>query len=180
MEARKKIELKFWENFPGGTLNRIGTAAESWWTRCQGVLSLLNSEIDAEKAPIELVNLLAWQRDIQRMEGEGDALYRKRVKYALANAKDAGSKKGFERIWQRLGLGTITQSERFDAENWDVIRLQVDETVFAEFYRLFDQMILQYGRTCRRYEFSSICSTPCGIRPGNYDCMIEHMKARAE
>lgn len=180
MEQREKIKLRFWQDQTGGTLNRIGNAAERWWSRITEYLSWLNSQIDAETAPLELLELLAWQRDIDRLPGEDEALYRKRVKYALANAIDAGSKSGFERIWNRLGLGEISQTERFDAENWDVIRLQIDEYIFGKYLGLFETLLSQYGRTCRRYEFESRAVTPLVIQSADFDCEVINNIAREQ
>ncbi len=175
MEIRDRIKLKFW--MAAGELARLGQAIDGFYDAFQQRLEQLSGQIDPETAPLALVDLLAWERDIERMAGEDDALFRKRVKYALANAKDAGSKAGFARIWQRLGLGEITQTERFDPGNWDVIRLRMDESMFGHYVELLDSMIRQYGRTCRRYEFESIAVTPLGVRPFNFDCDIFNCKA---
>lgn len=175
---RDRIKLRFWQD--GGQLNRIAKAADVWYDKVTEYLSWLNSQIDADNAPLELLDLLAWQRDIDRLPGEDEDLYRKRVKYALANAKDAGSKGGFERIWNRLGLGEIVQTERFDLENWDVIRLQIDEYVFGKYVGLFDTLISQYGRTCRRYVFESKAVTPLAIRAAGFECEVLYNTARAE
>lgn len=180
MENRKKIELRFWQNQTGGTLNRIGKAADQWWNRITEYLSWLNSQINAETAPLELLDLLAWQRDIDRLPGEDEDLYRKRVKYAFHNAVNAGSKAGFRQIWQNLGLGSISQTERFDAENWDVIRLQIDEYVFGKYLGLFETLLSQYGRTCRRYQFESRTVTPLVFQAAGFDCEVINSIAKAE
>jgi Phage tail protein (Tail_P2_I). len=175
---RDRIGLRFWQD--GGQLARIGKAADLWFDKITDYLSWLNRQIDADTAPLELLDLLAWQRDIDRLPGEDEDLYRRRVKYALVNAKDAGSKRGFERIWNRLGLGEIRQTERFDSENWDVIRLQIDEYVFGKYVGLFDTLLEQYGRTCRRYVFESQAVTPAEIRAAGFECEVFHNTARAE
>lgn len=166
-ETRERISLKFWQD--AGILNAIAQAADTYYDQVQGYFAWLLGTVDAETAPIELVELLAWERDIDRMSGEDDALFRKRVKYALANAKDAGSKVGFERIWTRLGLGSVSQRERVDAENWDVIKLTIDETIFGKYVDLLDTLLRQYGRTCRRYEFESTIPQPSVIRTFDFE-----------
>ena len=177
--ARDRIQLRFWQD-GGITLAKIAKAADVWYDKVTEYLSWLNSQIDADNAPLELLDLLAWQRDIDRLPGEDEELYRKRVKYALANAKDAGSKGGFERIWNRLGLGEIVQTERFDLENWDVIRLQIDEYVFGKYIGLFDTLLAQYGRTCRRYEWTSRAPVALGMRAYGFECHVENIIARLE
>jgi hypothetical protein len=175
MEMRERISLKFWQN--AGLLTAIGEVADTFYDLAQTWLEKVSGNIDPVTAPIEMVELLGWERDIDRFPGEDDALLRKRVKYALANAKDAGSKAGFERIWERLGLGEISQTERFDAENWDVIRLRIDEEIFGRYVWLLDTLIRQYGRTCRRYEFESLATANFGFRPFNFDLETENTKA---
>ncbi len=167
MPTRDRISLRFWQ--AAGLLTKIGGAADTFWDLAQGWLDKVSGTIDAETAPISLVELLGWERDIDRFPGEDDALFRKRVKFALVNAKDAGSTGGFSRIWNRLGLGAISQTERFDEENWDVIRLRIDETIFGRYVWLLDTLIRQYGRTCRRYEFESLSSSMMGIRPFEFE-----------
>lgn len=165
--VRDRIELKFWQNTDQLTL--IGKLADTFYDQFQERLEQVSRQIDADTAPLKMVELLGWERDVERFEGESEALFRKRVKFALLNAKDAGEKSGFEKIWSRLGLGEISQTERFDAENWDVIKLVVDETVFGEYMELLNVLIRQYGRTCRRYEFESWTKTAVGIRTCHFD-----------
>lgn len=176
MMERDRIDLRFWQK-GGRTLAKIATIADLWYDRISEYLSWLNSQIDAETAPLELLELLAWQRDIDRLPGEDEVLYRKRVKYALSNAKDAGSRAGLERIWKRLELGEIVQTERFDQENWDVIRLEINEYVFGKYIGLFDTLLLQYGRTCRRYQWATRAPVSLGMRTFGVDCDVEYISA---
>ncbi|MDD5697671.1 MAG: hypothetical protein PHH77_03555 [Victivallaceae bacterium] len=178
MEERDKIELRFWQS--ADLLNRIAGAADSFYELVQTWLEKVSGTVDAESAPIKLVELLGWERDIERFSGEDDTLFRKRVKYALVNARDAGSKAGFARIWERLGLGNLEQTERFDAENWDVIRLRIDEEVFGKYAWLLDTLVRMYGRTCRRYELESLATAQVGIRPFNFDLETECSLATLE
>lgn len=172
-ETRPRINLRFWQG--AGDLLRLATAADIWWDRIQNRLGWLTGQVDAETAPLTLVNLLAWQRDIDRLKNEPERLYRLRVKYALANAKDAGCMAGFERIWERLDLGYVGQSERIDPVDWDVIQLELSESVIAGQPDLLETIIRQYGRTCRRYYFSTI--TPLTIRIRCFD--FEHRQINA-
>ncbi|UKI31394.1 MAG: hypothetical protein L6W00_27015 [Lentisphaeria bacterium] len=67
MQPRKSIQLRFWQN--KGQLSSIAAVADRWFDRITEYLSWLNSQIDAETAPLELLDLLAWQRDIDRLPG---------------------------------------------------------------------------------------------------------------
>lgn len=175
-DVRDRIKLRFWMD-GGSVLTGLAATLDVWWDRIQERLGWLNGQIDAETAPLELVNLLAWERDVDRLIGEPETLYRKRVNYALANAKDAGSAAGFYRIWQRLGLGYLSQSERVDAENWDVIQLELTETLISQQPELLNLIIRQYGRTCRRYEFTTLTPLPQRIRPIDFDHLVLYSTA---
>ena len=114
-----------------------------------------------------MLDLLAWQRDITREKNETLRLYRLRVKYACVNAQDAGSTAGFARIFERLELGAVIVKERNDGLDWDVVLLEINDSVIADNTLLLDFIIRQYGRTCRRYQFQVI--TPMAFS----SCMVE-------
>lgn len=177
MSDRDRISLKFWES--GSVLSLIADIADAAYDLLESRLTLLPGKIDPELADIKLVELLGWERDTERFPGEPEALFRKRVKYALANAKDAGSRAGFSRIWKRLDLGEIEQRERVDGIDWDIIKLRVEETVFALNDQLLSRLISQYGRTCRRYEFESKVNLGLGVRTFDFDYITLNSKATA-
>ncbi|MDW6005503.1 phage tail protein [Vibrio mangrovi] len=113
-------------------------------------------QIDALTCHESLLNLLAWDRDIQRFAGEPLSLFRSRVKYAAINAKDAGSVAGFKRIFARLGVGIVDFKERQDPTEWDVCLIQLSDSDISMNTRLVQTLIRQYGRTCRRYRFQIV------------------------
>ena len=153
-DIRNRIKLSIWKD--KGDILKIAKAFDNYFDQVQSWLEELPGKMAAEVAPLPLLNLLAWGRDINRLPDETEERYRLRVKYALANAKDAGYKAGFERIWQRLGLGIIIQNERLDEVNWDVIELLMDEDLISFESPILNEIIRMYGRTCRRYTFSTI------------------------
>ncbi|MEA4863383.1 MAG: phage tail protein [Victivallaceae bacterium] len=145
-----KITLNFWQS--GSFAKALCGVLETVYGAIETALDKVTLTADPERCPAELLDLIAWQRGVDRLPGEDEALYRLRIKYAYANARDAGSPAGFARIWSRLNLGTIAQTERPDlADNWDVILVQVDYAVFSRYAGLFDELVRLYGRTCRRY-----------------------------
>ncbi len=111
-----------------------------------------------------ILNLLAWQRDIQRFEGEPESLYRLRVKYAFINAVDAGNTAGFVRIFERLGVGYVEVQERVPGQDWDIVMLHLTDSQLSENPVLLRVLMQQYGRTCRRYDFVTI--TPVKLNIG--------------
>lgn len=150
-----ELNLAFWE--AGPTLTALQNTCTKWWARVETWVRLPIALQDAETCPVRVLDLIAWQRDITRFPGEAEALYRLRVKHAYANAKDAGSKRGFEQIFQRLGMGELQQLERQENRDWDWITLQLDEQQLADYPELVEIVVQQYGRTCRRYEFLTQC-----------------------
>ncbi|MBW4197390.1 hypothetical protein JW310_12145 [Enterobacter cloacae subsp. cloacae] len=113
-----------------------------------------------------VLNLIAYDRDISRFSGEPLSLYRKRVAYAFINARDAGSIEGFINIFERLGIGYVELVERQTGIDWDVIMVRVTDSQIADNTQLMIQIIRQYGRTCRRYQFEVITSESLAIRAG--------------
>lgn len=113
-------------------------------------------QMDALTCNESLLNLMAWDRDISRFDGEPLDVFRKRVKYAAINAKDAGSVAGFKRIFERLDVGMVTFKERVHAEEWDVCTIELTDEAISNNSKLVKVLIEQYGRTCRRYRFEVV------------------------
>ena len=147
------IKLPFW--LDGEQLGKLTAGSKVWWTRAEGWIYWTRTQFDPLTCAVPLLNLLAYQRDVQRFNGESEELFRKRVKFAYLNARDAGQKAGFERIFERLGLGHLDQVERFDETNWDVIKLLLTDTQISENPDLLMDIVMKYGRTCRRYTFTT-------------------------
>lgn len=162
-----KITLPFWMN--KGELSKIADLFSKWWDKVFSTLLIAFLSQDEEKCSEQILNLIAYQRDITRFENEPLALFRKRVKYAFINAKDAGSKAGFIRIFQRLGIGYVELEERFDSENWDVIKIRLSDSQLAKNPTLLNQIIQQYGRTCRRYTFEVMSNYTVHLYHGEFN-----------
>ncbi len=161
-----KLKLPFW--LEGVELSKLRDAAQTWWTKVETWMTWPLLQLDAETCHPTILDLLAWQRDIQRFQGEPESLYRKRVKYAFINAVDAGSSAGTVRIFQRLGVGYVEIEERFDSVNWDVVRLYLSDSQLSANPVLLRVLMQQYGRTCRRYEFATITPVKLGMRIAHF------------
>ncbi|AZL84385.1 phage tail protein [Aliivibrio salmonicida] len=131
-----------------------------YWQRLKGWLLYPLAQLDPMICNERLLSLLAWDRDITRFKDEPTSLFRKRVKYAFVNAKDAGEKAGFIRIFQRLGVGMVEVDERTPDRDWDIITIRLSDSQLSENYSLLEQLLQQYGRTCRRYEYQVISLIP--------------------
>ncbi|WP_221800407.1 phage head spike fiber domain-containing protein [Oceanobacter mangrovi] len=167
------ISLKFWQRGTGSKADAkaAATVVDTWWTTVKGWLAFPFTVWEVDTAPLFIVDLLAWERDITRYTGEPESLYRLRVEHAYANAKDAGSTAGFVRIWERLGLGSCFIVERPEDDDWDIVYIDMDPAVFAGNETLIMTMLNQYGRTCRRYRVSttSVVSMSVAAPYGGFD-----------
>ncbi|WP_109079245.1 phage tail protein [Aggregatibacter kilianii] len=161
------IKLPFWMD--KGELAKIAALFGKWWDYVQSAVKFPFEILDEEKCSERILNLIAYQRDVERFENEPLELFRKRVKYAFINAKDAGSKAGFIRIFDRLGIGYVELEERFDLENWDVIKIRLTDKQLAKNIDLLNLIIRKYGRTCRRYTFDVITAETVTIHHGEFE-----------
>ena len=151
-----KLKLPFWM---GGTeLSKLKQAAQQWFEQVAAWAKWPLQQLDPLTCSQGILDLIAWQRDITRFNGEPLTLYRKRVGFAYINAVDAGSTVGFQRICERLGIGHITTQERQSGWDWDIINIYLSDEQLADNPDLLREIIRQYGRTCRRYNF--ILETP--------------------
>lgn len=159
-----KIDLPFW--LDGDEITKLKASAQAWWESVEGWMRWPLLQMDAETCHLAVLDLLAWQRDITRFRGEPEALYRRRVKFAFINAVDAGSVAGFQRIFQRLGIGSVRISERQPDRDWDIVQLHLTDEQLSAYPGLLDMVIHQYGRTCRRYELVSTTVLQLSIGAG--------------
>ncbi|WP_444894906.1 phage tail protein [Microbulbifer sp. SSSA005] len=156
-----KITLPTWAN--KGEVKKLGVMLELWWDYVASWLQWPIAQMDPEKCGESALRLLAWQRFIDRFDGESLELFRLRVKYAFVNAVDAGSVAGIKRIFERLGVGYVEVIERDPDRDWDVIILQLSDAQLSNNQELLKRLLQKYGRTCRRYEFKLISPVGLGI-----------------
>lgn len=149
-----KLKLPFW--LDGVELAKLTAAAQSWWERVEGWLRWPLLQLDPATCHPAILDLLAWQRDITRFQGEPESLYRLRVTHAFVNAVDAGSTAGMKRILERLGVGYAEIEERMPDRDWDIVLLQLTDGQLAQNPELLRVLVQQYGRTCRRYDFVTL------------------------
>ncbi|MFB9087274.1 phage tail protein [Erwinia tracheiphila] len=178
MDKLPDITLPVWMN--RGEPLTLASASKTWWQRVYGWLTFPLAQIDVDTCDSQLLSLLAWQRDVTRIRHEPLALFRRRVKYAFVNAQDAGSRAGFERIFQRLEIGTLVQLERQFAADWDVIVLRIDDEQLTHNNVLMMNLVRQYGRTCRRYFFDVLNQHAVTVRPGEFSRLAGFHSAKYE
>lgn len=156
-----EIKLPFW--LSGTELTKLKLAAQAYWEKVEGWLGWHLEQRDPDTCTEDVLYLLAFERDIERIKDEPLSLFRLRVKYALVNAQDAGSVAGLKRIFVRLGIGAVTVIERAPGKDWDVILLELTDQQLSSNQALLQRLVEQYGRTCRRYEFNLITPVDLGV-----------------
>lgn len=175
-----KLNLPFW--LSGKELTKLKKACQNYWGEVQDWLTWPLLQLDVEKCNLAILDLIAWQRDITRFNGEPERLYRLRVKYAYINAVDAGSVIGFIRIFERLEIGYTELDERQPDRDWDIITVHLTDSQVANNHDLLMTIIYMYGRTCRRYEFSIISplDLPIGLGEFSNDYMTFFATAKLD
>ncbi|HEP0305455.1 TPA: Ig-like domain-containing protein [Providencia rettgeri] len=170
------IKLPVWMN--KGEPLTLAHAAKIWWDRVYDWLTFPLAQIDVDTCDEQLLDLLAYQRDIERFPNEPLSLYRLRVKYAFVNSQDAGSVAGFVQIFKRLDIGKIQQLERQLQYDWDVIVLRINDEQLSRNNDLMMRLVRQYGRTCRRYFFDVLNHTTEYVHSGEFGCIsyFDHAK----
>lgn len=161
-------KMKNWLARPGSELDKLRKGAVRFWQRFTDMLNFPARQMDPMTAELEFVHLLAWERDIAQIPNETEQLYRIRVKYALKFAQGAGSKSGWYYMFEKLGTPWITIDERVSETDWDVVSLQLLDSDLADRAGLINNICRQYGRTTRRYEYTTIASLPLVAPPQDF------------
>lgn len=171
-QLKKTLTLPSWMN--KGEPVKLASACRLFW------LSMLQwvwwplDQLDPMTCNEKLLDLIAFQWDIDRLTDEPLDLYRKRVNYAFINAQDAGEVAGFIAIFDRLGIGEVTLDERMPGIDWDVIGVNVTDNQITNNTELLTEIIRHYGRTCRRYVFKVTTKDKVTINAGqiggDYGC----------
>lgn len=158
------MALPSWMN--KGEPGKLLAVMRRFWAEVYNWITWPLAQLDPLTCGESILKLMAYDRDISRFDGEPLSLFRKRVAYAFVNAADAGSVEGFINIFDRLGIGYVELMERQPGIDWDVILVRVSDSQIADNTQLMIQIIRQYGRTCRRYQFEVITSESLLIRAG--------------
>lgn len=145
---------------------RLLRACVKFWSQVYEWITWPLRQFDPLTCAESLLNLIAWERDIERFNGEPLRLFRARVNYAFINAQQAGEIAGFIAIFERLGIGYVELLERQEGQDWDVITVRVTDSQISDNSDLLLEIIRKYGRTCRRYQFEVITAMPLHINIG--------------
>ena len=158
-------KMPYWLAKHASELDKLRQGAVIFWQRFTDMLAWPAKQLDPMTAELELVHLLAWERDIEQITNETEEIYRTRVKFALKFAKGAGSKAGWDFMFEKLGAPEISIEERNELVNWDVVTLRLIDSDLANRAGLIENITRKYGRTTRRYEYSTTASLPLNMAP---------------
>lgn len=132
-------------------LFKFAKALTNYWRIIQNSLQYPLQRLDPMTSDIEIVKLMAWERDVEPLAQETEIVFRTRVAYAFSFALNGGEVSGFTQMFERLGIGYTKQIERQDNVDWDVITIEAASSDLSDNAFLMNAVIRQYGRTCRRY-----------------------------
>lgn len=171
----KSLALPSWMD--KGEPAKLLNACREFWAKISYWVQWPLHQYSALTCEEQILDLLAYERDITRLDGEPLSLYRRRVHFALENAKDAGEVAGFIRIFKRLGIGYVELEERQPGLDWDIITVNVSDSQLADNSELMMSIIQMYGRTCRRYRFQVIAVQSLHIRCGMINGQYQNFTA---
>ncbi|WP_102418063.1 phage tail protein [Vibrio cyclitrophicus] len=173
-----EINLRYWMG--RGELAKFARAMRNYWEHVKAAFEMPLQQHDPLTAPIALVNILAWQRGVEKLGQEPEDLFRIRVAHAYGFSRDAGSVSGWEEMFEKLGYPHIAQDERLVNVDWDVVSLKIRDGDLTKVPKLLDTVVRQYGRTCRRYQYTSYVEMPLAARSKNIEAQYStaHVKTR--
>lgn len=171
-------KMPYWLARPASELDKLRKGAVRFWQRFVDMLAFPSKQLDPMTAELEFVHLLAWERDIEQIPSETELMYRTRVKYALPFAKGAGSKSGWLDMFKKLGMTWVTIDERISKTDWDVVDLQLLDADFGDRQNLINYICRQYGRTTRRYQYTTVAVMPLASPPNTFDNQHEYEVAK--
>jgi hypothetical protein len=171
-----KIKLPFW--MANGHLKKYSDFLTAWFVLVKDWVTYPLNSFDIDTTSIRIVDLFAWERDITRFNAEPEWLYRKRVKFAYQNARDAGSLAGFKAIWARMELGALEIHEHVPGREWDIIQMEVEDKTLADNPELLNIMIAKYGLACRRYEWFSQYVLKMNVRAQHFGNTEQNLIAK--
>ncbi|GEK13213.1 phage tail protein [Aliivibrio fischeri] len=148
-----KITLPFWMN--KRELKKLNLAAQSFWEKVELWFRLPLSKFNLMTCDLIIVDYVAWERKISRLNNEDELIYRKRVQFAFINAQDAGMTRGIYNIFDRLGIPVFDIRERQPGKDWDIVTIEMSDNILSNNKDLINLLVGTYGATCRRYEYST-------------------------
>lgn len=146
------FKLPFWMDGPRATA--VANTSKRYWGLAESYVRLPLATFDVMTCAIGFVNLIAYQRGIDRFAGESEGFYRLRVHHALRNAIAAGTPNGMSQIFNNLELPEAEYIERAPEYDWDTTRVLMSGRRFVALETQIRFVLGAYWRTCRRYHIA--------------------------
>lgn len=163
-----------------GEIYKIGKVIELLINDLSGWYQEAAIQLNIDTCHDEIVDLYAWESHLYQVRGESKDLFRLRVKNAFLTAQESGYKHGLEKILTEHGVSNFTVQERVPGEDWDKIYIEFDnEELLNVPSEVLDQILQEWGRTCRRYITSFIEKTSNDILMGSVE-LIRHFDVYIE
>lgn len=125
----------------------------NWWEQVGLWARLPVTTFDVLTCDIRFVDLIAYQRGIDRYAGELEGFYRLRVHHAWRNAIAAGTPAGMTQVFDNLALPVPEFTERLPQYDWDMTKVRIPSRDYAD-ATLREQIhftLSVYWQTCRRF-----------------------------
>ena len=140
-------DLPLW--LRGPQAQHLAVALRAFFERVLTTCQHANRQWQSARAQGIALDLLAAERSVQRVHGEPEGLYRKRIQAAYASARTAGSKPGLQHTLRLWGLMAVVLERDEHRLGLDIIVVGFSgawsqDTVF--------QLLNLHGRACRRYQ----------------------------
>lgn len=143
--------IPFW--MKGKEIVKICSAGLNIWDDFKESLLHVRNQSHLDLCELKALDLHAWARGVKRLPGEQDESYRKRVRFAKEFRHNAGQFDGMQQLIKDLGAENAKIYERHPEFNWDEIFIELNPEKQELSFELWQQIIREYGRTCRRYVF---------------------------
>ena len=151
--------LRWW--MAGPEAKALAKASGDYWARPEDWLGQATDQLDIATCTSEALRAHAADRQIARLPGEPEDLWRKRVLHAVTVARESGSRAGLEAILDAYGVLGYSILERQPGVDWDIIEVRLDpDQLNGATTTLLDRIFHEWGRVCRRYVVTHITEAP--------------------
>lgn len=156
---RLRDRLPFW--LSGREASALADAAQQCWEQAQGWLREALAQTDIRYCSLKALERHAADRGIVRLPGESEALWRRRTRTAITQAREAGSKRGLEQLLAAYGAQRFSIVECPADCTWDIVEIQISEARSSVPSPVLDEVLRQWGRVGRRFVYRH--STPVPV-----------------
>lgn len=137
----------------GANAQAFKSLMNQWWGKVGVWADFGSTSFDVLTCALEFVDLIAFQRGIDRYAGEAEGFYRLRVHHALRNARAAGTPAGMTKVFENLQFPKPEFIERLPQYDWDMTKVRIPSRDYAD-ATLREQIhftLSAYWQTCRRF-----------------------------